>query len=203
MGLLSHSLHASPFVAGKDYQILKANQTTPTVEKPVSVLEFFSYGCPWCYKLNAPLEQWAKTHQKQVRLERVPVVFHAEWRLYAKAYYAAQLLGIEPEMTPALFRAIQDKKEKLDSADSMSAFFIKQGVDEATARSAFSHSPTLELQLKAGLQTMGQYHIQAVPAVVIGQRYKTDLQMAGSVERFFEILDMLLAKALGEEPAEN
>nr|WP_277619290.1 hypothetical protein [Legionella norrlandica] len=42
---------------------------------------------------------------------------------------------------------------------------------------------------------MAHYQINAVPAFVVNNKYKTDLQMAGSEERLFEILDYLIRKS--------
>ena len=42
---------------------------------------------------------------------------------------------------------------------------------------------------------MATYQVRAVPAFVINNQYKTDLQMAKTEERLFAILDFLLGKA--------
>ncbi|WP_019215548.1 thioredoxin domain-containing protein [Legionella tunisiensis] len=74
-------------------------------------------------------------------------------------------------------------------------FFTAQGVENATAKSAFENSTTIDMQVTAGTAAMARFRINGVPAVVINNQYKTDLQMAKSEERLFKILDFLLAKA--------
>lgn len=192
---ISLQLHAENFVAGKDYVVLNTSANASTDQNKVEVMEFFSYGCPWCYKLEKPMQEWAEKHADKVVLIRTPVVFHPEWQLYAKAFYTAKLLGIEKKMTPLLFNAIQEQKKSLKNPEDMIAFFVKNGVDESTARSAFLNSPTVDLEIKDGMKKMGQYQIQAVPSIVVNGQYKTDLQMAQSVERFFAILDFLIKKS--------
>lgn len=123
------------------------------------------------------------------------MVFNKEWIYYAKAYYTAELLGLGIKLNPLLFRAIQTDKQPLNSNQSMIDFFIAQGVDKETAESAFSHSTTIDMKVSEANALMSNYHVNAVPAIVINNLYKTDLQMAQGEERLFKILDYLVAKA--------
>ena len=45
---------------------------------------------------------------------------------------------------------------------------------------------------------MTSNHINAVPAFVVNNQFKTDLQMAKTEKRLFEILDFLVAEAKKE-----
>lgn len=191
LGILSNS-HAEHFVAGKDYVLLKSSSACSGVKKPVVVTEFFSYGCPWCAHLDPKLGQWAKAHKNQLLLKKVPVVFNKSWEYYAKAYYTAHALSKENKLSPALFKAILKEKKKLDSNDAMIQFFKNQGVDEAIALSAFKHSPSINIEVNHSKEQMAAYRINAVPAIVVGNCFKTDLQMAKSEERLFAILDYLV-----------
>jgi protein dithiol oxidoreductase (disulfide-forming) len=182
---------AADFVEGKDYQVV----ASASIEhKTPLVTEFFSYGCPWCYRLEAPMDQWVGTLNKATTVERVPVVFKPDWELYAKAYYTAKTLALSNKLTPQLFKAIQNDKKPLNSKPAMISFFTAHGVDKEIATSAFDNSPTIDMRVKNGMTLMARYQINAVPAFVINNKYKTDLQMAGSPERLFEIMNYLLKK---------
>lgn len=183
---------AANFVEGKDYQIL-TNPKSPTSKLPV-VTEFFSYGCPSCYKLQTPLTNWVNQKGNSIVFEQVPVVFRPEWELYAKAYYTASMLAMTDKMSPILFKKIQDDKNKLDSAQAMVALFVAEGIDAAIAKSAFENSPSIDLRVAQGKDLMARYQINSVPAFVVNNKYKTDVQMAGSPERLFQLLDYLLRK---------
>ena len=182
---------ASGFVAGKDYEVLP-NAPTSKPSKPAVVTEFFSYGCPWCYQLNKPLHDFIKKQGNEVKLKQVPVLFQPGWNVYAKAYYAAKRLNKLDTLSPALFKAIQEDKKKLDNDKAMVAFFIEHGVDKETAESAFYRSPTIDADVTQGSLAMVKYRIRGVPAVIVNDRYKLDLSMAGKVDRFFAILDFLI-----------
>lgn len=179
------------FVAGKDYEIITTNNA-PIDNKKINVLEFFSYGCPWCYRIEPGINQWVKQQGNAVDFVRVPVVFNKDWVYYAKAYYTAELLNLSTKLNPLLFKAIQIDKKNLSSNQAMIDFFIAEGVSKDMAESAFTHSTTIDMKINEGNVAMGQFHVNAVPAFVVNNKYKTDLQMATSEERLLQILNHLI-----------
>lgn len=180
---------AEQFVAGKDYQVLPG---TDSQGKHGLVMEFFSFGCPWCYKIHQPLHQWEVKQGDKVNVQRVPVVFNPRWLIYAQAYYVVNALSKNYKVDDAVFNAIHEHKDKLDNSESMQAFLIKQGLDAEMVKSALTNSPSIELKVKHGNELMQQFQVNAVPAFVVNNHYKTDLEMAKSPERLFKILDYLL-----------
>ncbi|KTD52917.1 thiol:disulfide interchange protein DsbA/DsbL [Legionella quateirensis] len=186
---------AAEFVEGKDYQLVSNPQQSVNKGKTPVITEFFSYGCPWCYKIDPSVNEWASKMGANVQLDRVPVVFKPDWELYAKAYYTAKTLALSEKLSPQLFKAIQEEKKPLSSKQSMIDFFVAHGVDKEIAKSAFENSPTIDMRVQNGMTLMAGYQINAVPAFVINNKYKTDLQMAGSQERLFQILDYLVRKS--------
>ncbi len=185
---------AAQFVEGKDYQVISTPMASSNKKVP-TVTEFFSYGCPWCYKMEEPVSEWKSKVGKNVEFQKVPVVFKPNWDLYAKAYYTAKTLALADKFNPLLFKAIQDEKQPLETKQAMINFFVAQGVDREIAKSAFENSPSIDLRVNEGMALMAQYQINAVPAFVINNKYKTDLQMAGSPERLFEIMNYLITKS--------
>jgi protein dithiol oxidoreductase (disulfide-forming) len=184
---------ANTFVEGKDYQIV-ANPQVLKSKTPL-VQEFFSYGCPWCYKIDMPIQAWVGKMGKSIDFERVPVVFKPSWELYAKAYYTAKTLALSEKLNPALFKTIQLDKKPLDSKQAMINFFVAQGINKEIAKSAFENSPTIDMKVQTAVALMATDQINAIPAFVINNKYKTDLQMAGGPERLIEVLDYLTRKS--------
>ncbi len=184
---------ATGFIEGKDYQVVTNPQATDKGKTPV-ITEFFSYGCPWCYKIDPSLNEFIGKLGNSVQFDRVPVVFRPEWDLYAKAYYTAKTLALSDKLCPQLFKAIQEDKKTLSTKQEMIDFFVAHGVDREIAKSAFENSPTIDMRVANGMTLMANYQINAVPAFVINNKYKTDLQMAGSQDRLFQIMDYLIRK---------
>lgn len=187
---------ASSFIEGKDYQLVTHPNAIGGQNKTTVIEEFFSYGCPWCYKIEKPLSDWTGTMGKNIHFERVPVVYKPSWELYAKAYYTAKTLALSDKMNPLLFKAIQEDKNPLDSKQAMIQFFVAQGVDGEIAKSAFESSPSIDMRVQNGMSLMAAYQINAVPAFVVNNKYKTDLQMAGSPARLLELLNYLAQKSV-------
>ncbi|ARG98795.1 thiol:disulfide interchange protein DsbA/DsbL [Legionella micdadei] len=187
---------AEEFVAGKDYELISGvNETPAPSNHKTPVTEFFSYGCPWCYRIEPALESWVKQKGETIQFSRVPVIFHKDWAYYAKAYYTAHLLNLESKLNPLLFKTIQEKDNSMNSNQAMVDFFTAQGVDPTTAKSAFENSTTIDMQINEGTALMARYRVNGVPAFVIANQYKTDLQMAKGQERLLKILDFLITKA--------
>lgn len=193
--LLPAIAFAAEFTEGKDYQVINNPQVQPNKGKIPVVTEFFSYGCPWCFKIDAPFNGWTAKMGKNIQIEHVPVVFKPDWELYAKAYYTAKTLAMADKLSPLLFKAIQVDKNPLTSKQSMIDFFIRNGVDKEISKSAFENSPSIDMRVQTGMTLMANYQINGVPAFVVNNKYKTDLQMAGGQERLFQILDYLIKKS--------
>lgn len=184
------------YLEGKDYQVIAGvTSVTSATAGQILVKEFFSYGCPWCFELEEQLSQWRQTLPKQVVFKRIPVIFEKGWDVYAKAYYAADALGLEKKFTPLLFKAVQEQNLPLDNPSKMISFFVEHGVDEAVAHSALTSSPSINAKLKMGMQEMQALRVFAVPCLVINDTYKVDLKMVnGDPEKLFEVARFLIEK---------
>lgn len=199
--LLVVKINATPtFIEGRDYKLLPS-QISSNIEQEdtskISVTEFFSYGCPWCYKLEGPLKKWRQRLPQKVDFKRVPVVFHRGWDVYAKAYYAAELLGIENVITPNVFKAVQKNKQKLDTNKAMMEFFISLGIKKQIAESAFYSSPTVNEKVTSGMRLMQQYHVNAVPSFIVANKYSVNIEMSGGDPlKLFSVIDFLIAKEM-------
>ena len=192
--LVSTISFSADFIAGQDYEIMPGSTSAPKAQARAEVIEFFSFGCPWCYRLEPLLNEWLTHHTHDVDFKKIPVVFNHDWQYYAKAYYVANALSLNSKINPALFKAVLDDKKALNSDNAMIHFFVEQGVDEKTATAAFEYAPSIDITLKNNQLLMMRYHVNAVPALLVNQRYKTDLKMAKDEKRLLAILDFLLHK---------
>lgn len=201
LGISFSAIAASAeFIEGKDYEIVINNANVPPFpENKITVQEFFSYGCPWCYQLEPELQIWLKKKPDNVAFERVPVIFEKYWDNYAKAYYIAKALGVEKQLTPKLFNAIQEQNKTLGTESAMEAFFISKGIKKDVAESAFQPSPSLDAQVKQGPQLMQAYQVYVIPAIVVDGKYRTDLRLAADQKRFMNIVSFLVAKREAEK----
>ena len=194
--LVQQVLFAAPFIAEKDYHIIN-NDRAP--QQQVHVVEFFSYGCPGCNFIESRVAAWLKEKPTYVTFSRVPLTFEPGWDTYAKAYYLAKTLGIEQKITPALFNAIHGNNgteyHDLSSAQAITDFFVKQGVQRGVAAAAFSGTnAALTLQVKQGSALMLTYGVESTPAFVIAEKYRVSMRDAKSPQRLMQIVTFLIKK---------
>ncbi len=192
------------YQAGKQYKILN-KATAPTVaSNKIVVLEFFSYGCPWCYHLEPTLEKWEKTKPENVDFERVPVVFHPNWKNLARAYYALKALGVAEKISPTLFTAVQKQQLNFDNDQDLANFVAKQGIDKQKFLDAYAPSPGMDAQMANAANLMRRYKITQIPTIVVGDKYVTNTSMVnGDDQQLIQVVDYLIKKITKEQQGEN
>lgn len=188
------------FELGKDYELVPGSETAantnPSSDNKIQVVEFFSYGCPWCFRLEPALEKWLANKPSNVNFERIPVVFNSGWPLLAKAYYTAVALNKEPQLTMLIFKALHEQNITLDNEQKISDFFVQHGINKGDFDSAFNFSPGIDAKMLQGQELMKQYSVVSVPTMVIAGKYKTNTALAnGDMNRMMEIVNYLIQLA--------
>lgn len=189
---------ADQYVENKDYQAIPAN---PSMLKPVNgkvtVMEFFSYGCPWCFRFEPDLETWLAKKPAYINFQRVPVVFETGWDVYAKAYYLANQLGVVDKMQTAIFNAVQKQNIDLSDEKNMEQLFVKYGVKPKDFESAYEFSPGIDAELNKGSKLMNDYLVYQIPTIVVNGKYKVDASMTGGDnQKMLKVVEFLAQKEL-------
>lgn len=176
------------FQEGKDYVRLATPVPAEIPDKP-EVIEFFSYRCPHCYQLEPIAEAWLKHKPENVVYVRVPVSggFNPDYQAAARAYYAAEALGVLDKVHQPLFDAIHKERRPMSTVDELAAFFAEHGVDQGAFRKAYESFQT-ETRLRRSDQLARRYGVRGVPAVFVNGQYEVRSQ------QLFEVVDFLLAR---------
>ena len=124
---------------GTDYEILATPQPTWGRGK-IEVAEVFGYTCIHCAHLQPELNTWHRTMASDIRFEYVPAVFGGVWDTLARAYFAAELMGVREKTHDAVFKAIHvDQVLKAGTDEEVAELYGNLGVDKdkflATMRS--------------------------------------------------------------------
>lgn len=188
------------FREGKEYQLLATASNDAAPPKKATVIEFFSYGCPFCYRLEPELESWLAKKGKDINFERIPVTFEPGWDILAKVYYATKSLGVSEKMITPIFAGLQDQGLDLTNLETTEQFFVAHNISKQDFDSAFNFSPGIDAQILRGDRIIKQYGVVAVPAFVINGKYLTNMGMAGDSKRILKIIDYLIAK---EKPGDR
>ena len=175
-----------PFKEGQDYARL-ANPVQVATPGKIEVVEMFWYGCPHCYDLEPATQAWLKRKPDNVAFVRIAVSFGASWEPGARAYYAAEALGVLDKLHQPLFDAYHQRRP-LGDVDALAAFAAEHGVDAEAFRKAYTSFQT-ETQLRRGNQLAQRYGIRGVPAVIVNGTYEI------RSPKVFDVVDFLIAQA--------
>lgn len=177
---------------GQDYRVINPAQPTSTEEGMVEVTEIFQYSCTHCFSFEPYLEQWEAEKADYVNLVRLPASWGPLARVHAQAYYTAEVLGKVEEMHSAFFREIHQERNLLDTEAKLRSFFGRFGVDAETFDKTFN-SFAVHTKVQRADDLIQRYRVAATPNIVVDGKYLTDGSMAGSYERWFDVIDQLAA----------
>ncbi|HCK80126.1 MAG TPA: thiol:disulfide interchange protein DsbA/DsbL [Candidatus Competibacter sp.] len=177
-----------PFQEGKDYVRL-STPVPPSAPGKAEVIEFFSYRCPHCHELEGTAQEWLKRKPDNVNFLRIPVAagFNPDYESAARAYYAAEALGVLDKIHRPLFDAIHKEKRNLSTEDQLATFFAEQGVDQDAFHKAYKSFQT-ETRLQRANQLAQRYRVRGVPAMFVNGQFEVRSL------RIFETVDFLLAR---------
>jgi len=202
LGLVFAS-QAWAFDEGIDYTTLSKPQPTDTGEK-IEVLEVFMYSCPHCFHLEPALEAWLKTKPDNVEFRRMPAVFGPKVEPHARAFFAAELLGVQEKFTTALFRALHVQNRSIWNEDELVSFAQEQGIDGEEFRNAYN-SFFVNMKIRRAVEMGQRYGVDGVPAVIVNGKYRTSPSQSGSQEAMVKVVDHLIevesGKAAADKPA--
>jgi thiol:disulfide interchange protein DsbA len=186
---------------GKDYVVLDRSGAAPRPEAAarIEVLEFFSYACPHCARLEPMLDKWRRALPANVVLRRVPVTFgRDEWEALARLYFTLEGADQLEALHGKVFTAIHGEHVNLFTPESAADWIARQGKDR---RAFLDRYNSFSVQVKVqGANALAQGDvIESVPSFVIGGRYRTDLDQARSYDHLLSTVDQLVRKSLAEQ----
>ncbi len=182
------------FVAGEHYRLID-DPPRRRLGTPIAVTEFFSYACIHCKNFQPLIEDWKSDLPDDVRFERSPASFNANWAMFAKAYFALERAGALAANHKRIFRAIHDNGRQFRTPDDIADFVAGRGV----ARQAFLDlydSP--EVRRKTADEDARQRRLGVVstPTLAVADRYVVGME-AGR-RRALETVDYLIGLERGE-----
>jgi protein dithiol oxidoreductase (disulfide-forming) len=186
------------YTAGEHYRVIE-DAPARRAGDPITVQEFFSYGCVHCRNFDPMIETWKEGLDPDVRFERVPATFSPAWNVLAQTYYALEQLGARERNHDRLFRAIHDTGRQFMTIESVADFVDGYG----TTREAFleaAKGPAVANQLRQVERTQRTLMIGGVPTLVVANRYVVG--MGEGRKAALEIADHLIElERTGTAPA--
>ncbi len=196
--LSSAGFAADMWEKGRHYKELPYPVKTRDASK-VEVVEVFWYGCPHCYEFNNDyLPAWEEAMPDDVDFWMVPATFPG-WKEHAKAFFAAELLGVREKLHQPLFDAIVANPRKFADVDDFEEIFVANGVSEEDYRSVFEVSgfrkiSKVDEELIKAEDRVKSYRISGVPALIVNGKYKVGVRDAGNFANMVKVANFLIEK---------
>lgn len=177
LGFNSQSMAAErALVEGSDYVIV-----SPKGTKSAELYEFFSYACGACYSMESFVNQFKKENP-ETKVTPVPTdLGHPQWKIYIKAYYLGELLGVLDQSHSKIFHRVNIEKKHIIKDEDLKEFFVGLGV-EPSKYDAANKSFSLNAKIRKAKQLVKTYRISATPTFVVNQQYKLDNRALGTTE---------------------
>jgi len=178
---------------GVHYKLLTPAQPTDVAPGKVEVVEVFWYACGHCYLLEPKLEAWERSGKPaNAQLVRLPATWNNTLKTHARVFYTMELLG-KQNLHPEIWREINLKGNRLDTPAAIETFFTSHGVSKADFQRAFA-SFAVDSKIMKAEDLNRRYKISGTPTVIVNGKYVTDVGMAGSEDRLFEVINALVAR---------
>lgn len=161
---------ADSFKEGVHYYRLDQPVRTRDPNK-IEVVEAFTYSCPHCYRFDPLVKAWLKTLPADVDFQRLPVIWSNTTELHARAYYAAQALGVLDKIHDPIFNALHEQGNPLNSQQRIADLFAKYGVSAGQFDKAFN-AFGVGSQVNQAKSRMLSYRIEGTPELVVAGKYR-------------------------------
>ncbi|HWU75018.1 MAG TPA: thiol:disulfide interchange protein DsbA/DsbL [Rhodanobacter sp.] len=163
--------NAAPYTDGNEYTTLPAPYQRESNTGKVEIVEVFSYGCIHCAQFAADAARLSKELPAGVKFKLVPAVFNAPWVSFARAFYAAEQLGVVERTHQELFRAKFDEHYPINSLDDLADFYAREGVNRADFM-RIANSDATTARMKRDYELVEKWQVDGTPTLVVDGKYR-------------------------------
>jgi len=180
-------------VAGVDYVLIEGGQPYAPAKGKIEVVELFGYTCPHCARFEPMLSAWKARQPADVKLLPLAAPMGEQWIPYARAYFAAQSMGLAGKTHAAMFRALHvdgTLPSSRPTPEEIAGFYARYGANTQRFVAAMA-SPAVDAQLKQAREFMIRSGVEGTPTIVVNGRYRV---IGSNHEDMLRITDHLVAR---------
>jgi len=177
---------ATNFIEGKHYITKFPNSNR--AKEPVLV-EFFSYMCPHCYRLEGTVKKWQKQKPDNVKLIKIPVAFAGNklYEIASRAHYIAEELNIVDTFGDAMFKRIHIDKRPPRNDNDLAKLFAELGISQEDFKKASVNNFNVESKIRKANFLSRQYQVNGVPYLLINYKYEIGQDSYKSEQTLFDL----------------
>ncbi len=194
---------------GEQYFLVLPPQPTAVAAGKVEVVEVFSYACPACNLFYPVIDKLKASLPAKVQWRFVPASWHTEedWKVFQRAYFAAQSLGIAERTHAKIFDAIwkthelaiidpatNQIKNPLPSLADVAKYYESVAKLKPGEFLAAAHSFSVDAQMREADAQIKEYQVDETPSVVVNGKYRLTPRTAGGNDQFTALVQWLVKK---------
>ena len=184
---------APGFREGVDFVTLP-KAVAPFGKGKLEVAEVFSYACIHCFHFQPMVNKYKKTMARDVRWEYVPAAFGGPFDVMGRAYFAAQILGVQEKTHDAVFAGIfEQQKVKQGTPDEVADLYAGLGVDRAKFMATL-RGPDVDARFQKAREFAVHTGVQATPTLIVQGKYRVIGRQETGMEGMLRTVDFLLAR---------
>ncbi|WP_407353041.1 thiol:disulfide interchange protein DsbA/DsbL [Luteimonas sp. R10] len=179
---------------GTDYVEIPNGQPYQPLNGQVEVVEVFGYTCPACAQFEPLLSAWKRRQPADVRVTPVAAPFGGYWMPYARAFFAAESMGLVDETHQAMFEAIHVQRSlpvQNATPEAIGAFYAQHGVDAGKFASTMQ-SFAVNGKLKRAEQFIARAGVDSTPTLIVNGKYR--VTSGRSYEQVLNTAEHLIAR---------
>ena len=157
----------------------------------IEVIDFFWYGCPYCYQLLPMITEWEKSKPADVVVRRIPAVLRQEWVPEAHLYYTLDALGAAERLHTKVFDAFHRDRLQATDLEAWGKWAEVNGIERATWDEAYNAKGVRDNVVRA-VELGRDYDVRGTPVLIVDGRYQTGGGQAGSLKNVMPTIDGLI-----------
>lgn len=173
----------------------------PSASDTVEVTEVFSYACIHCANFQSTVATWKKTRPAAANFVQLPAAWNPGWEMLARAFYAAEALGVLDKTHDALFRAIHVERRPFGSMQDLADWYAATAGIKAEDFLATASSSAVNIKVNRSKQMVPRYGVDGTPSVVVAGKYRITGGSAGGWPEVMQVVDFLVAREAAERAA--
>jgi len=194
---------------GENYFLIEPAQPTSAPAGKVEVVEVFSYGCPACNKFYPVIDKLRAALPKNVAWQYLPASWHAEedWKVFQRAFFAAESLGIVDRTHDKIFDAIWktgelatmdqstgQMKSPLPSLADVALYYEKIASLKPGSFLGAAHSFSVDARMREADGQIRAWQVDGTPSLVVNGKYRITGGSAGGPDQFIALAQWLVKK---------
>ncbi len=211
-GVFSVAQAADNWQQGVNYFLIEPPQPTAAPPGKIEVTEVFSYACPACNHFYPVADKLKASLPANAELDFIPAGFRPDedWPMFQRAFYAAQVLGVDKRTHDAMFDAVWKTgelaiadprtnrlKNPLPGIPDAAAFYARAAGIKPDAFIAAANSFGVDTKVRQADQMIKAYRVESTPTIVVAGKYRLDVQSAGGTDQLIDLVKYLVAKESG------